>query len=147
MIKKNGKMTITFNADIYGNLLAKYRPKVILTEEENEKAITKWSGAIALAEELEHIPNRTLEEDELLELLIALIEKFEDENYYFPESNPSSILLHLMEANNLKKEDLVAIIGEKNVLDDLIKEKVNTNLILAKTLADFFKVDIQLFLS
>jgi HTH-type transcriptional regulator/antitoxin HigA len=122
------------------NILRDYRPKVILTEEENEKAI-------ALAEELEHLPNRTLEEDQLLELLITLIEKFEDKNYYFPESNPSSILLHLMEANNLKKEDLAAIIGEKNVLDDLIKNKANTNLILAKTLADFFKVDIQLFLS
>ncbi len=31
-------MTLTFNRDTYANLLAKYQPKIIETEEENEQA-------------------------------------------------------------------------------------------------------------
>lgn len=32
-------MTRTFNAELYGKLLAEYQPKTITTEEENEQAI------------------------------------------------------------------------------------------------------------
>lgn len=84
-------MTRTFNAESYGKLLALYQPKTISTEEENEQAI-------ALAEELEHRPNKTPEEETLLELLITLIEKFEDKYYPIPKGTASSMLLHLMEA-------------------------------------------------
>lgn len=55
-------------------MLAEYQPKIITTEEENEQAI-------ALAQNLEHRPNRTLEEEILLELLVTLIEKFEETHY------------------------------------------------------------------
>ena len=47
-------MNLTFNRDIYGALLARYQPKVIITEEENEQAL-------ALAQEIEHRKNRTIE--------------------------------------------------------------------------------------
>ena len=49
---------------------------MIKTEEENEKAL-------AIVEELMHRPNRTLEENELYELLVTLIEKFEQEYYVY----------------------------------------------------------------
>ncbi len=62
-------MTRTFNPQSYGQLLAKYQPKIITTEENYQ--------AIALAEELDRRPHRTPEEDAFLELLITLIEKFE----------------------------------------------------------------------
>jgi hypothetical protein len=64
-------------SESYGQLLAKYQPKAITTESENEQAI-------ALAQELEHRNNRTLEEDALLELLVTLIEKFEETYYPIP---------------------------------------------------------------
>lgn len=63
-------MTRTLNPELYASLLTQHQPKVIATEEEN-------NAVIALAEELEHRPAQTLEEDALLELLVTLIEKFE----------------------------------------------------------------------
>ena len=63
-------MIHTINRNVYGDLLAQHQPKVIETEAENEATIT-------LAESLEH-RQRTPEEDALLELLIILIEKFEE---------------------------------------------------------------------
>ena len=50
--------------------------KLIKTEEKNEKAL-------AIVEQLMHRDNLTPEEDELDELLITLIEKFE-QDYYSP---------------------------------------------------------------
>ncbi|MEO1802224.1 MAG: transcriptional regulator, partial [Cyanobacteria bacterium J06629_2] len=70
-------MTLTINPSDYTQLLAKYQPKVIETEAENDRAIE-------LAQELEHKANRSNEEDAILELLVTLIEKFEDENYPIP---------------------------------------------------------------
>jgi HTH-type transcriptional regulator/antitoxin HigA len=99
-------MTLTINRQSYAELLVKYQPKVIQTEAENELAIS-------LATELEHKPNRSLEEDAILELLITLIEKFEDEHYFIPKGTPHSMLLHLMEANNIQQEDLVGVIGNR----------------------------------
>ncbi len=59
-------MTLTFNPDTYGSLLAQYRPKIIVSEIESD-------AAIAMAEDLEHRSSRTPEEEILSELLVALI--------------------------------------------------------------------------
>ena len=74
MIRRNKKMTLAFNPEKYKELLFNYQPKIIRTEAENEKAL-------AMVEELMHRKDRTPEEEELYELLITLIEKFEQEYY------------------------------------------------------------------
>ncbi len=63
-----------------------------------------------MVEELMHQRDRTPEEDELYELLIVLIEKFEQE-YYAPAATamPRSILLFLMEQRELQPGDLVEL--------------------------------------
>ena len=90
-------MTLTTNHESYAQLLAKYQPKVIETEAENDLAIT-------LAQELEHKANRTPQEDAILKLLVTLIEKFEDEQYPIPSGTPHSMLLHLMAASDIQQE-------------------------------------------
>ena len=132
-------MTLTINSETYGQLLVKYQPKVIATEEENELAI-------ALASELEHKTNRTLEEEVILELLVTLIEKFEDEHYPIPEGTPHQILIHLMEASNIKQENLVGIIGSRGVVSEVVNGKRSISKAQAKALAEFFSVDVGLFI-
>ena len=132
-------MTPTINPESYAQLLAFYQPKVIETEEENERSIS-------LATELEHKANRTLEEDAILELLIALIEKFEDEHYPIPEGTPNSMLLHLMEAGGLKQENLVGVIGSRGVVSEVVNGKRSISKTQAKALAKFFSVDVGLFI-
>lgn len=132
-------MTLTFNSETYGSLLAQYQPKVIKNDEENEQAI-------ALAEELAHRPNRTLEESALYNLLIALIEKYEQEHYPMEQSTPDSMLLHLMEARNLTQADLVEILGSSDVVSQIINGKQKIGRVEAKALAEFFHVDSALFI-
>ncbi|MGA7954504.1 MAG: transcriptional regulator [Gloeobacterales cyanobacterium] len=132
-------MTLTFNPDTYGSLLAQYRPKVITSELENNRAI-------AIAEELEHRSTRTPEEEALLELLVTLIEKFEEEHYPIPESSPLEILLHLMEVRDCKQEDLIGVIGSRGVTSEVVNGKRSISKTQAKALADFFKIDASLFI-
>ena len=132
-------MPLTFNSNNYTNLLVKYQPKVIKTEVENERAI-------ALAEELEHNLHRTPEEEALLELLVILVEKFEEEHYSIPQQTPHSMLLHLIEDNDLKQEDLVGVLGSRGVVSEVVNGKRGISKSQAKALAAFFNVEVGLFI-
>jgi HTH-type transcriptional regulator/antitoxin HigA len=132
-------MTLTTNPESYAQLLAKYQPKVIETEAENDRAV-------ALAQELEYKANRTLQEDAILELLVTLIEKFENEQYPIPSGTPHSMLLHLMEARDLKQENLIGIIGSRGVVSEVVNGKRSISKSQAKALAEFFSVDVGLFI-
>lgn len=131
-------MTRTFDAKYYTDLLVRYQPKPIATEAEND-------AAIALAQELEHRPMRTPEESLFLELLITLIEKFEAENYPIPAGN-GSMLQHLMDARNLDKSDLIPILGTETEVEEILANQRAIAIDEARRLADFFRVDISLFL-
>ncbi|MEG5136688.1 MULTISPECIES: helix-turn-helix domain-containing protein [unclassified Microcoleus] len=132
-------MTLIFNPDKYTELLSQYQPKIIRTEAENEKAL-------AIVEELIHRRDRTPEEDELYELLIALIEKFEQE-YYAPgvTATPNSLLLFLMEQRSLKPADLMGIIGSEEGVYGLVNGERDISKEQAVILGSFFYVEPSLF--
>jgi len=132
-------MTLIFNPDKYTELLSQYQPKIIRTEAENEKAL-------AIVEELMHRRDRTPEEDELYELLIALIEKFEQE-YYAPgvTATPNSLLLFLMEQRSLKPADLVGIVGSEKGVYGLVNGERDISKEQAVILGSFFYVEPSLF--
>jgi HTH-type transcriptional regulator/antitoxin HigA len=132
-------MTLTFNRETYAQLLGKYQPKVITNDAENEQAI-------AIAEELAHRTNRSSEESALYELLIALIEKYENDTYPMGETTPLSMLLHLMEVRGLKQADLINVIGSSGVVSEIINGKREISKAQAKALADFFNTDVGLFI-
>jgi HTH-type transcriptional regulator/antitoxin HigA len=133
-------MTLTFNSEKYSQLLVRYQPKLIKTEEENERALS-------IVEELMHSPNRSPEENELYELLIALIEKFEQEFYSPGEaSTPHSMLVFLMEQQNVKQEDLIGVIGAEEVVAEVVKGKREMTQEQAQAIGKFFQVEPSLFI-
>jgi HTH-type transcriptional regulator / antitoxin HigA len=133
-------MTLTFNPKKYSELLSQYQPKLIRTEADNEHAL-------AIAEELMHRSNRSPEEHELYDLLIALIENFE-QAYYLPGTGttPHSILLFLMDQRNLQAADLAEIFGSEAIASDVIANQVELSKAQIKALGHFFRVDPGLFL-
>ncbi len=132
-------MTLTLNKSEYGALLADIQPKVITTEEENDRALSIVEGL--LAEE-----NISPEKEQILRLLVSLIEKFEDEHYQLAASTPHSILLHLMEARGLRQTDLVGIIGSRGVVSEVVNGKRPISKGQAKSLGEIFCVDPSLFI-
>jgi HTH-type transcriptional regulator / antitoxin HigA len=133
-------MTLTFNPNKYSELLTQYQPKLIRTEADNEKAL-------AIVEELMHRIDRSLEENELYDLLITLIEKFEQE-YYLPgnDSTPHSMLLFLMDQQNLQATDLVEVFGSEAIATEAISNQIEFSKEQIKALGKFFQVDPGLFL-
>ncbi|MBS3030341.1 MAG: hypothetical protein HCA25_25790 [Dolichospermum sp. DET50] len=131
-------MTLTFNPEKYKELLTAYLPKIIKTEAENEQAL-------AIVEDLMH-RKRCPEEDELYELLITLIKKFEQEYYQINQQHdPQSMLLFLLEQSDKSKVDLQAVLGSESVVDNIFNGKQKITLELAQKLGDFFHVEAGLF--
>jgi HTH-type transcriptional regulator / antitoxin HigA len=112
--------------------------KAIETEAEKE-------AAILLAESLEH-RQRNPEEEALLELLIILIEKFEETSYPLPTIEPNKILLHLMEAQNMKQEALIGVVGSRGVVSEIVNGKRSISKAQAKILGELFHVSPSLFI-
>lgn len=131
-------MTLTFDRETYGSLLARYQPKVIETEEENDLAL-------ALVEELGHRLQPTPEELALLDLLVTLIEKFEAVAYPIPESSPLDVLHHLMEARECKQEDLVGVLGSRGIVSEVVNGKRSISKAQARALAEYFHVEAGMF--
>lgn len=132
-------MTLTFNSEKYKELLTTYLPKIIRTEAENEEAL-------AIVEDLMH-RERSPEEDELYQLLITLIEKFEQEYYQLNEPiNPHSMLLFLLEESGKTREDLEVVLGGKIIINRILDEKEQITPEQARKLSDFFHVEPSLFL-
>jgi HTH-type transcriptional regulator/antitoxin HigA len=133
-------MTLTFNPEKYKEILVTYQPKLIKTEAENEQALT-------IIEELMQKTDLSPEEDELYQLLIVLVEKFEREYYLGEESaTPHSVLLLLMDQKGVSQSDLVGIMGDQEVVSEIINGKTTITKNQAKTLAEYFNVSAELFL-
>jgi HTH-type transcriptional regulator/antitoxin HigA len=132
-------MTLTFNPQKYQELLLNYQPKIIRTEAENEKAL-------AIVEELMHRSDRSPEEDELYELLITLVEKFEQE-YYQPSSttNPQSMLLFLLEQRGLSTQDLIRLLGSDAIVEDLMNGVQSAYQKQSILLGKLFNIDPSIF--
>jgi HTH-type transcriptional regulator/antitoxin HigA len=65
----------TIDSKIYGNILAEFQPRIVKTEEENQKYLAEVEKLMGLGDDI------TSEQEELLKLLVALIEQFEDQYY------------------------------------------------------------------
>ncbi|HLO86219.1 MAG TPA: hypothetical protein VK203_14595 [Nostocaceae cyanobacterium] len=133
-------MTLIFNPEKYKELLTTYLPKVIKTEAENAKAL-------AIVEDLMH-RDRTPEENELYQLLITLIEKFEQEYYRTEQpNNPHSMLLFLLEQSEKSRDDLQVVLDSDGLVDDILTGKEKITLEIAEKLGKLFQVDSSLFMS
>ena len=133
-------MTPTINRETYGKLLRKYLPQSITNQKENQRILD-------IAETLSNKHDLIPEEERLLDLLVTLIEKFETEQYNFgTNSTPLSRLHFLMEANNLRQADLLAIFGSKGIASEVFNGKRQISKTHAIRLGEKFNVDPALFL-
>jgi HTH-type transcriptional regulator / antitoxin HigA len=81
----SGKVIVTkrkkFNPRIYGELLLDVLPRPIQTEAENERSLAVVDRLMSKGED-----NLSPEETTLLELLVQLIERFEEKAYPIPDA-------------------------------------------------------------
>jgi HTH-type transcriptional regulator/antitoxin HigA len=125
----------------YGRLLARAVPKVIKTEEENERALAIVESLMAKGE-----GNMTPEEDALLELLTDLIHDFEEKAYPIQKSEPHKMVAFLLEQRGLTPKDLWPVVGSKSRVSEILAGKRGVTKEQAKKLAAFFHAGVELFI-
>jgi HTH-type transcriptional regulator/antitoxin HigA len=95
-------------------------PKVITSDAQNERYI-------AVLLELERKERLSAKEREFAELLTVLIEAYEEVHYPIRAASPVEVLVHLMEANNLKQKDLAPLLGSESVVSEVLRGKRELN--------------------
>ncbi len=131
--------TAKLNEKKYAKLLAKALPGVIETEEENNRLLVQ----------VDHLMDKerlSPEESKLLDLLVKLIEEFEEKRYALNASTPHSILLDIMETRGIKQSDLWPLFGSKGTASEVINGKRGISKTHAKKLAEYFNVSVELFI-
>jgi HTH-type transcriptional regulator / antitoxin HigA len=129
----------TLNHAKYGRLCAEILPKVIESDAEFDRFVKRL-------EEIDHKPNPSPEERVLAELLVKLIQDFDDRNYPLPDVPPHQMVAYLMEQRGLKQADLVPLLGSRAQVSDLVSGKRSISKNQAKKLAAYFKLSTDLFL-
>ncbi len=128
------------DAQVYGQLLSKAQPRVIRSEKDNRKAAAELERLDTLGRPM------TPEEDELAELLTALITNFEDEHYPIGKSGPLDNLRALMEQRDLRQVDLLSVFGASSTASQVLTGKRAISKAQAKKLAALFRVPADIFL-
>ncbi len=146
----NGKMTATVKPKIkvrlrfdprqYGQLLAHVAPVVIRTEKEYDRVVAAINALLNKRKDI------TPEEDQVLDLLSLLVERYEEEHYDFPDAAPHEIVQHLMEARDITQKDLVPLFSSSGRASEAINGVRPISKSQAKALAQFFKVSAELFI-
>jgi HTH-type transcriptional regulator/antitoxin HigA len=115
-------------------------PRIIDTEIEHKRLLNEVDKFMDLGE------NLTDEQAEVLQLLVTLIEQYENKVYQMKAVTPLDILHELMSVRQLKQKDIVEIFGSKGITSEVINGKRSISKNQAKALGDFFHVSYSLFL-
>jgi len=124
----------------YARVLAKVLPRIIATAEEHERMLAEAEKLMDKGE------RRTPEQDAALELMVRLIQDYEEKKHPSPDPSPGEMLAYLMEQRGLKQADLVPIFKSRGYVSDVINGKRAISKALAKQLAVFFNVSAGMFI-
>jgi len=123
----------------YASLLTASLPAVIRSEAENERHI-------AMLEELDRRGSRlSAAERRIADLLILLIEDFEEKHYALRAASPVEVITELMQANSLKQKDLLDIFGTPSIVSEVLKGKRNLTTEHIRKLSKRFHVSPEVF--
>jgi HTH-type transcriptional regulator/antitoxin HigA len=122
----------------YADLLATALPSMIHSEKENERYL-------AMLEELDQKGKLSPAEQRLAELLMLLIEHFEEREYALKPAKPVEILKELIEASSLKQKDLVDVFGTPSIVSEVMNGKRGLTIEDIKKLSRRFHVPPEVF--
>jgi HTH-type transcriptional regulator/antitoxin HigA len=81
-----------------------------------------YEAALAEIEQLFDASPGTLEGDRL-EILVTLVEAYEDQHYSIPEPDPIEALYYYMESRDLSRKDLEPYIGTRARVSEVLNRK------------------------
>src|SRR5437899_10898939 len=89
--------------------------------------------------------NPTSQEKKYAEVLMTLIEAYEEEHHSIPNASPVEVLRTLMDANDLRQKDLVPIFGSESIVSEILHKKRDLNKTHIEKLSKQFHISPQAF--
>lgn len=129
------------NQQRYGKLLAKTLPVIIGSEREYKRLLNEAEKLFDKGED-----NLAPEEQALSELLVHLVQDYEERRYRIKAADPRAILLELMEARNVKPRDLWEVFRSRGITSEVLSGRREISKAKAKALAEYFHVSVELFI-
>ena len=137
-------MTAPVNTEInpqtYRRLLGRVMPRAISAKAEHERLLCEVDKLMSKGSAL------SPEECALLDLMVVLIEDYEDQLQSMPASLPHTRIRTLLSDRGLKQSDLVPVLGSRSRVSELLNGKRAPSKAQAKALADFFGLSLKWFI-
>jgi len=97
-------------------------------------------------EELATLKKKNKEQQETIELLTLLIEKWDEEHNTYEDADPIELLRYLMNENALKSVNLAKTLGiSPSLMSDILNYRRGLSKEIIRKLAERFKVSQELF--
>jgi HTH-type transcriptional regulator/antitoxin HigA len=120
-------------------LLATTLPQLIESEAEYERMLAIVEPMMSREDTL------SPEEAKLFDLLVKLIQDYEQEHYPIEPAAPHQVLRHLMEARGLQQNEIAHLFGTSGRASEAINGMGAISKAQARKLAEFFHVSPELF--
>ena len=113
-------------------------PAPIASERQHEEYLS-------VLDKLASVAHPTEEEEKYAEVLLMLIEAYEEERYAIPDASPVEVLRTLMAANGLRQKDLVPVFGTESIVSEVLRKKRALNKTHIERLSKRFRVSPAVF--
>ncbi len=120
-------------------MIALGAPRVIHSEEELEL----YTDALF---QLTALDNPTSHQEEAIELLTLLIERYEREHYSLPAADPVALVRYLLKKQNLPQRALVPEFGSESAVSMFMTGDRNLTLEQVRKLSERFRLPADIFL-
>ena len=78
-----------------------------------------------------------------LDILMLIVEKYEDEHYAIPSSDPIEAIKFLMDQNSMSRKDLEPYIGTSGRVSEVLSKKRTLTLTMIKKLHEGLKIPYE----
>ena len=120
-------------------MIAKGAPRVI----HNDAELEAYTEALF---QLTALKNPSPSEEEAIELLTLLVERYEQEHYPIPAADPVSVVRLLIEHGNLTQRDLIPQFGSESAVSMFLSGQRNLTIEQVRKLCTRFKLSADVFI-
>jgi HTH-type transcriptional regulator/antitoxin HigA len=120
-------------------MIAKGAPRVI----HNDAELEAYTEALF---QLTALKNPSPSEEEAIELLTLLVERYEQEHYPIPAADPVSVVRLLIEHGNLTQRDLIPQFGSESAVSMFLGGQRNLTIEQVRKLCTRFKLSADVFI-
>ena len=104
-----------------------------------------YENALKRIDELWGCKKKSPEGDEF-EILMTLVEKYENENYSIPPPDPLEAIMFRLEQMNLTRDELVKYIGYKSRVSEVLSGKRKLTLPMIRTLHEKLNIPADILI-